>query len=174
MGKLSLGLGLAVGYVLGARAGKEKYEQIKQAASGVMARPEVQQAVGQAVEQARAVAPAQLQGTIDKLAASATGGGSGSGGTGSGGTGSGGTGSAGTGTDAAGRTPAGTIEGEATLLGDVEAVVPPPPATTGGGTTTVTTTGTTTVTGGPVTDDVPVPDPLVPPAKSNRGSAGRA
>ncbi len=174
MGKLSLGLGLAVGYVLGARAGKEKYEQIKQAASGVMARPEVQQAVGQAVEQARAVAPAQLQGTIDKLAASATGGGSGSGGTGSGGTGSGGTGSAGTGTDAAGRTPAGTIEGEATLLGDVEAVVPPPPATTVGGTTTVTTTGTTTVTGGPVTDDVPVPDPLVPPAKSNRGSAGRA
>jgi hypothetical protein len=169
MGKLSLGLGLAVGYVLGARAGKEKYEQIKQAASGVMARPEVQQAVGQAVEQARAVAPAQLQGTIDKLAASATGGGSSSGGTGSGGTGS-----AGTGTDAAGRTPAGTIEGEATLLGDVEAVVPPPPATTVGGTTTVTTTGTTTVTGGPVTDDVPVPDPLVPPAKSNRGSAGRA
>jgi hypothetical protein len=164
MGKLSLGLGLAVGYVLGARAGKEKYEQIKQAASGVMARPEVQQAVGQAVEQARAVAPAQLQGTIDKLAASATGGGSGSGGSGS----------AGSGTDAAGRTPAGTIEGEATLLGDVEAVVPPPPATTGGGTTTVTTTGTTTVTGGPVTDDVPVPDPLVPPAKSNRGSAGRA
>ena len=174
MGKLSLGLGLAVGYVLGARAGKEKYEQIKQAASGVMARPEVQQAVGQAVEQARAVAPAQLQGTIDKLAASATGGGSGSGGSGSGGSGSGGSGSAGSGTDAAGRTPAGTIEGEATLLGDVEAVVPPPPATTGGGTTTVTTTGTTTVTGGPVTDDVPVPDPLVPPAKSNRGSAGRA
>ena len=65
MGKLSLGLGLAVGYVLGARAGKEKYEQIKQAASGVMSRPEVQQAVGQAVEQARAVAPAPLQGTID-------------------------------------------------------------------------------------------------------------
>ncbi len=174
MGKLSLGLGLAVGYVLGARAGKEKYEQIKQAASGVMARPEVQQAVGQAVEQARAVAPAQLQGTIDKLAASATGGGSGSGGSSSGGSSSGGSGSAGSGTDAAGRTPAGTIEGEATLLGDVEAVVPPPPATTGGGTTTVTTTGTTTVTGGPVTDDVPVPDPLVPPAKSNRGSAGRA
>ncbi|SFO01087.1 hypothetical protein SAMN05660359_00937 [Geodermatophilus obscurus] len=173
MGKLSLGLGLAVGYVLGARAGKEKYEQIKQAASGVMARPEVQQAVGQAVEQARAVAPAQLRGTIDKLAASATGG-SGSGGAGSGGSGSGGSGSGGTGTDAAGRTPAGTIEGEATLLGDVEAVVPPPPATTGTGTTTVTTTGTTTVTGGPVTDDVPVPDPLVPPAKSNRGSAGRA
>jgi hypothetical protein len=164
MGKLSLGLGLAVGYVLGARAGKEKYDQIVQAASGIMGRPEVQQVVGQAVEQARAVAPAPLQGTIDKLAASATGGGSGGA---SGGSGSGGA-SGGTAVDDAGRTPAGTIEGEATLLGDVEAVVPPPPATTGG----TTTTGTTPVTGGPVTDDVPVPDPLVPPAKSK--GTGRA
>jgi hypothetical protein len=171
MGKLSLGLGLAVGYVLGARAGKEKYEQIKQAASGVMSRPEVQQAVGQAVEQARAVAPAPLQGTIDKLAASATGGGSGSGGSGSGGSGTGGgAAGSGTGVDDAGRTPAGTIAGEATLLGDVEAVVPPPPVTTGTGTTTGG--GTTTVTGGPVTTDTVVPDPLVPPAKS-KGS-GRA
>ncbi len=173
MGKLSLGLGLAVGYVLGARAGKEKYDQIVQAASGIMGRPEVQQVVGQAVEQARAVAPAPLQGTIDKLAASATGGGSGgaSGGSGSGGA-SGGSGSGGasggTAVDDAGRTPAGTIEGEATLLGDVEAVVPPPPATTG----TTTTTGTTPIPGGPVTDDVPVPDPLVPPAKSK--GTGRA
>ncbi len=182
MGKLSLGLGLAVGYVLGARAGKEKYDQIVQAASGIMGRPEVQQVVGQAVEQARAVAPAPLQGTIDKLAASATGGGSGgasggsgsggaSGGSGSGGA-SGGSGSGGasggTAVDDAGRTPAGTIAGEATLLGDVEAVVPPPPATTGG----TTTTGTTPIPGGPVTDDVPVPDPLVPPAKSK--GTGRA
>lgn len=173
MGKLSLGLGLAVGYVLGARAGKEKYEQIKQAAAGVMGRPEVQQAVGQAVEQARAVAPAPLQGTIDKLAASTGAGGSSGSGSGSGsGTGGGsgpGTGSA---TDDAGRTPSGEIAGEATLLGDVEAVVPPPPATTGGpatGTVLGTTTGTTAVTGGPVTDDAPVPDPLVPPAKSKGG-----
>ena len=158
MGKLSLGLGLAVGYVLGARAGKEKYEQIKQAASGVMGRPEVQQAVGQAVEQARAVAPAPLQGTIDKLAASATGGGS------TGGSSSSGGAAGGTGIDAAGRTPYGTIAGEATLLGDVEAVVPPPPVTTGG--------DTTVVTGGPVITDAAVPDPLVPPTKSK--GTGRA
>jgi hypothetical protein len=150
MGKVSLGLGLAVGYVLGARAGKEKYEQIVQAAQGLLGRPEVQQAVGQAVEQARAVAPAPLQGTIDKLAASATGGASGGSSGGSSGSGS---------TDDAGRTPAGTIEGEATLLGDVEVVVPPPPAVTGG--------TTTPVTGGPLTADAPVPDPLVPPTKSN-------
>ncbi len=148
MGKLSLGLGLAVGYVLGARAGKEKYEQIVQAAQGLLARPQVQQAVGQAVEQARAVAPAPLQGTIDKLAASVPGGSSGGS--------SGGGGS--TGTDAAGRTPSGTIAGEAALLGDVEVVVPPPPAVTGG--------STPPVTGGPLTADAPVPDPLVPPTKS--------
>ncbi len=149
MGKVSLGLGLAVGYVLGARAGKEKYEQIVQAAQGLLARPQVQQAVGQAVEQARAVAPAPLQGTIDKLAASVPGGSSGGS--------SGGGGS--TGTDAAGRTPSGTIAGEAALLGDVEVVVPPPPAVTGG--------STPPVTGGPLTTDAPVPDPLVPPTKSN-------
>ncbi len=152
MGKVSLGLGLAVGYVLGARAGKEKYEQIVQAAQGLLGRPEVQQAVSQVAEQARAVAPAPLQGTIDKLAASATGSGSG----GSSGSGSGG---GSTGTDDAGRTPAGTIEGEATLLGDVEVVVPPPPATTGG--------TTPPVTGGPLIADAPVADPLVPPTKSN-------
>ena len=144
MGKVSLGLGLAVGYVLGARAGKEKYEQIVQAAQGLLARPQVQQAVGQAVEQARAVAPAPLQGTIDKLAASVPGGSSGGGSTG---------------TDAAGRTPSGTIAGEAALLGDVEVVVPPPPAVTGG--------STPPVTGGPLTTDAPVPDPLVPPTKSS-------
>ncbi len=63
MGRLSLGLGFGVGYVLGARAGRARYEQIKQAAAGVMERPEVQQAV----EQVRAAAPAPLQGSIDKL-----------------------------------------------------------------------------------------------------------
>ena len=63
MGKLSLGLGLGVGYVLGAQAGRARYEQIKQAAAGVMARPEIQQAV----ERARSTAPAPLQGAIGKL-----------------------------------------------------------------------------------------------------------
>ena len=66
MGKLSLGLGLGVGYVLGAQAGRARYEQIKQAAAGLMARPEVQQAL----EQARTAAPAPLQGAIGKLAGS--------------------------------------------------------------------------------------------------------
>ena len=63
MGKLSLGLGLAVGYVLGAQAGRARYEQIKQAASAVMARPDVQQALGKATT----AAPAALQPSLEKL-----------------------------------------------------------------------------------------------------------
>ena len=84
MGKLSLGIGMAVGYVLGAQAGRERYEQIKQAAAGFMGRPEVQQAL----EQARTAAPAQLRPAIDKLAAS-TSAGPGAGGQGTGGLGAG-------------------------------------------------------------------------------------
>ncbi len=127
MGKFSLGLGIAVGYVLGARAGRDRYEQIAQAAAGFVQRPEVQQTL----EKARSAAPAPLQGTIDKLA----GGGSGGSGSGSG---------AGTAADS------GVIEGEATMLGDVDVIVtPPPPAV-----------------GSPGTADDALPDPLLPPAKS--------
>ena len=144
MGKLSLGLGLAVGYVLGARAGTERYGQIVQAAQGLLGRPEVQQAV----EQARAAAPAPLQGTIDKLTQQA-----------SGGQGSG-TRSTGRGTSGTGTSGPGTIEGEATLLGDVEAVVPRPPP--------VTSTDAHSQAGGPL------PDPLIPPAKSGNGTTGQA
>jgi hypothetical protein len=70
MGKLSLGLGLGIGYVLGAQAGRARYEQLKQAAAGLMGRPEVQQAL----EQARTAAPAPLQGAIGKLAGGGSGG----------------------------------------------------------------------------------------------------
>jgi len=90
MGKLSLGLGLGVGYVLGAQAGRARYEQIKRAAAGLMERPEVQQAV----ERARSAAPAPLQGSLDKLTGRGSGGGQGTGAPSSTGTGTG----AGTGT----------------------------------------------------------------------------
>ena len=70
MGKLSLGLGLGVGYVLGAQAGRERYEQIKQAAAGFMGRPEVQQAL----ERATTAAPQPLRPSIEKLTQAATGG----------------------------------------------------------------------------------------------------
>ncbi len=70
MGKFTLGLGLGVGYVLGARAGRAQYEQIKRAAAGFMERPEVQQAL----EKARTAAPAPLQSSIDKLSGRGSGG----------------------------------------------------------------------------------------------------
>jgi hypothetical protein len=70
MGKLSLGLGIGIGYVLGAQAGRARYEEIKKAAAGLMERPEVQQAL----ERARATAPAPLQGAIGKLAGGGSGG----------------------------------------------------------------------------------------------------
>jgi len=43
MGKLMTVFGIGLGYVLGARAGRERFEQIKQAAAKVAQRPEVQQ-----------------------------------------------------------------------------------------------------------------------------------
>ncbi len=63
MSKLSLGLGLGVGYVLGARAGRARFEQIKQATAGFLERPEVQDAVGRV----RAAVPPKLQSTLDGL-----------------------------------------------------------------------------------------------------------
>jgi hypothetical protein len=70
MGKLSLGLGLGVGYVLGAQAGRARFEQIKQAASGLMQRPEVQQAL----DKAQTAAPAPLRSGIEKLTGAVSGG----------------------------------------------------------------------------------------------------
>ncbi len=140
MGKVSLGLGFAVGYVLGARAGRARYEQIRQAAAGFMERPQVQQAL----EQVRAAAPAPLQGSIDKLSGRASGGQ----GTGTG-TGAG----TGTGTAAGTSTRTDTVDVDAVILEEVDVVVTPPPSASG--------TGGTRGTGGPV------PDPLIPPAKSS-------
>lgn len=45
-GKILFVVGLGVGYVLGTRAGRERYEQIKRAATGVWNQPIVQQGVG--------------------------------------------------------------------------------------------------------------------------------
>lgn len=42
--KLTLLVGIGAGYVLGAKAGKERYEQIKSMALDLRGRPEVQQA----------------------------------------------------------------------------------------------------------------------------------
>lgn len=45
-GKILFVVGLGVGYVLGTRAGRERYEQIKRAAESVWNTPTVQQGVG--------------------------------------------------------------------------------------------------------------------------------
>jgi hypothetical protein len=163
MGKLTLGLGFGIGYVLGARAGKDRYEQIVQAAQGLLGRPEVQQTISKA----RDAAPAPLQGSIDKLTEAASGGqssggqgrGGRSGSAGTSGTGTSGTGTSGTGTAATGVAGVGTgipdteaLAAEAAVIEELDVVVTPPPATGAGG------------LGG---TDGAVPDPLIPPAKSD-------
>ncbi|NEM08422.1 DUF1002 domain-containing protein [Geodermatophilus normandii] len=171
MGKVTLGLGFGVGYVLGARAGRDRYQQIVQAAQGFLGRPEVQQTI----EKARDAAPAPLQGSIDKLTEAASGGQSSSGGTSSSRTSSSGTSSAGTssaGTSTPGTSTAGTsspgiatpgiasagipdteaLAAEAAVIEELDVVVTPPTPVSG--------------TGGLAGTDGPVPDPLIPPAKS--------
>lgn len=62
MKKLAFLVGVAVGYVLGSRAGRERYEQIRSGATKVAQNPTVQDAVGKAqgavTTQAAAVADA--------------------------------------------------------------------------------------------------------------------
>jgi hypothetical protein len=43
MGKFSMGFGFAAGYVLGARAGRQRYELLKQKATQLAQRPQVRQ-----------------------------------------------------------------------------------------------------------------------------------
>ena len=43
MGKISMGLGFAAGYLLGAMAGRERYQQLKQQASRLAEQPQVKQ-----------------------------------------------------------------------------------------------------------------------------------
>jgi hypothetical protein len=50
MKKLTLLTGVALGYVLGSRAGRERYEQIKAGANRVAHNPKVQAAAGRAQE----------------------------------------------------------------------------------------------------------------------------
>ncbi|WP_377271551.1 hypothetical protein [Peterkaempfera sp. SMS 1(5)a] len=56
MRKLSFAVGLATGYVLGARAGRDRYEQLAKSARGLTRNPKVQDAARQARETAGSVA----------------------------------------------------------------------------------------------------------------------
>ena len=62
-GNLKLAVGLAAGYVLGAKAGRERYEQLRDAARQVADRPEVQQLAGRL--------RSGLEAGVDKAASSA-------------------------------------------------------------------------------------------------------
>lgn len=56
-GKILFATGLAVGYVLGTRAGREKYDQLKRAVKGFWNDPRVQRRVDQVEEFVREKAP---------------------------------------------------------------------------------------------------------------------
>jgi hypothetical protein len=73
MSKLGMLAAGAVGYVLGARAGRERYDQIVYQAQRLWTNPKVQRAAGEAQERAREVAPvvAEKVGDAAKHAAGA-------------------------------------------------------------------------------------------------------
>jgi len=67
MSKTSLLIGFAAGYVLGSRAGRERYEQIVGGAQRVAGNPRVQQAAGRAQEAVGQQASAAYDAAKDKV-----------------------------------------------------------------------------------------------------------
>lgn len=67
MSKLTLLAAVGVGYVLGTRAGRERYEQIKTQAQKVAADPRVQSAKDKAVDTAATQAGAAYEAAKDKV-----------------------------------------------------------------------------------------------------------
>ncbi|MET8975990.1 YtxH domain-containing protein [Streptomyces sp. NPDC004539] len=61
--RLTFAAGLAVGYVLGTRAGRERYEQLKKSARRVAQNPAVRNTAESAAQQGRQLAGA----TLDKV-----------------------------------------------------------------------------------------------------------
>ncbi|RIQ29589.1 YtxH domain-containing protein [Jiangella rhizosphaerae] len=70
-GKLILLAGAAVGYVLGTRAGRQRYEQLKGRADALWHDPKVQQKVSEAQEAVKARAP-EIQEKLTDAASRAT------------------------------------------------------------------------------------------------------
>jgi hypothetical protein len=73
LGRAALLVGLAAGYVLGARDGRERYEQIKSQATKVANDPRVQEKAARATEVARAKAPALTDKVAGKVSGRLTG-----------------------------------------------------------------------------------------------------
>ena len=108
-GKAALVIGLATGYVLGTRDGRERYEQIKTQANRLMNDPRVQEKASQATDLAKQKAPV-LKDKVAGATHKAGGSSEGSGDTGS-------AGSAGWSTDTASRTDS---QSDSPLSGGVE------------------------------------------------------
>lgn len=66
-GKILLVVGLTAGYVLGAKAGRGRYEQIKRAADTLWGNPRVQRQVKKVEEHAVEFAKSRASGVIDFL-----------------------------------------------------------------------------------------------------------
>jgi len=67
MWKVTLIVGVGIGYILGAKAGRQRYEQIAGAARQIKENPKVQDAAGKARQQAGAVAGKAAGAMADKV-----------------------------------------------------------------------------------------------------------
>ena len=65
--KLTFAVGFAAGYTLGAKAGRERYEQINRAMRGLSENPAVQSAAGLLQAQAGTLVGNARQAVVDKL-----------------------------------------------------------------------------------------------------------
>jgi len=68
MGKLSFFVGAGIGYVLGARAGRQQFEKIRSAGQHVWENPRVQSSVHRVEEKVSQVAKDQAAAVTDKVA----------------------------------------------------------------------------------------------------------
>src|SRR5690625_2280440 len=66
MGKLSFFVGAGIGYVLGARAGRQQFEKIKSASQHVWENPRVQSSVNRVEEKGGQVAREQASAVTDR------------------------------------------------------------------------------------------------------------
>lgn len=72
MKKLTLLIGIGIGYVLGSRAGRERFEQIRSGTRKVATNPQVQAAASKAQETVAAQAPVVAEAVKDKASAAAS------------------------------------------------------------------------------------------------------
>ena len=70
MKKLTLLIGIGIGYVLGSRAGRERYEQIRTGAQKVASSPTVQSAATKVQETVADKAPAVADAVRDRVSSS--------------------------------------------------------------------------------------------------------